>query len=168
VSPAPSEDGKHPAAAPGRRGSENRPGAVAKVALADRLSLRPLAASRIEAFDPVRGEGPFNGQVDDIVDVDVDPPDRPRESSRRWDARLGCVAIPLGPHGRLRVAEIDRADDAPALPPPVGGLIGPEEWLGVDAGDAEPGALDVDPRRDGIVQENDSFSSSATTFDTSR
>ncbi len=47
------------------------------------------------------------------------------------------------------------------------------QGLGVDPGDPEPGALDVDAGRRRLVphpiaQANDSFSSSATTFETSR
>ena len=179
TSMAPALAGRPPA--PGRHaeplGSEDRPRAIAEVGLADRLRLRPLAPRRVEARRCRRRRA------------------RPRRSGRRRhrcrprsarstvasaarrDGRLGRVAIPLGPHGRLGVAEVDRANDAPALPAAIGGLIGPEERLRIDSGQAPPRALDVDPRsrqldrraaRRRIAQENDSFSSSATSFETSR
>jgi hypothetical protein len=179
VSPAPPEDREDLAAAPSRRGREDRAGAVAVVALADWLCFWPLAPARVEPGDAVGRKRPIGREVDHIVEVDLDLPDRPWESPRWRDARFGGVPVPLGPDRRLRVAEVDRADDAPALPSAIGGLIGPEERLRVDACDPEPGAADVDATRrrllprarrlpNSIAQANDSFSSSATTFETSR
>jgi hypothetical protein len=168
MAPAPSEDGEDLAAAPRGRGREDPAGTVAVAGLADRLRLRPLASARIEPLEPMRGEGAVGGEVDDVAEVDLHAPDGAREPSRGRDARLGRVPVPLCPDGRFRVAEVDRADDAAALPPTVGRLVGPEEGLGVDPGDPEPGPLDADARRDVRAQANDSFSSSATTFETSR
>jgi len=156
------------AATASRRGREECPRPVPEGALADRLRHGPLASRRIEALDAVRREGALHGEIDDIVQVDLDPPDRPREPPRRRDACLGGVAIPLGPDRGLGVAQVDRADDAPALPATIGGLIGPDEWLGAGSRDTEPGPLDVDARRRKLAQEKLSFSSSATSFDTSR
>ena len=121
----------------------------------------------------MRGHCAVRGEIHDVLEIDLDPPDRARKAPRGRDAGLGGVAVPLRPDGRLRVAEVDRADDVAALPAAVRRLLGPEERLRANAGDPEPGALDVDPLRrrllpDPAAQENDSFSSSATIFETSR
>ena len=165
---AAAEDREHTAATARRRGREECPRTVPEVTLADRLRHGPLASRGIEALDAVCREGALRGEVDNVVQVDFDPPDRPWEPPRRRDASLGGVAIPLRPDRGLGVAQVDRAHDAPALPATVGGLIGPDEWLGAGSRDTKPGALDVDAWRRKLAQEKLSFSSSATSFDTSR
>ena len=177
--PAAPEDCEHAPAGPRGRGSEDRARPVAVVGVADGLRLGPLAARRVEPLDPVRGEDAVGRQVGDVLEVHLDPPDRPRQPATGRHARLGGVPEPLGPDRRLVVAEIDRAHDRAALPPAIGWLVGPEERVAAGAGDPEPGAPDRDPRRRQLdrrsapprhssAQENESLSSSATSFETSR
>ena len=147
--------------------------------MADRLGLRPLAPRRVEPLDPVRREDTVGRQVGDVLQVHVDPPDRSGKPAAGRNAGLGGVPEPLRPDRGLVVAEVDRAHDGAALPSAVGRLVRPEEGIAARARDPEPGPSNRDPRRRQLdrrgassrhssAQANESLSSSATSFETSR
>ena len=147
---------------------------VAPECLADGLCCWPLPARRQEFVDSESGKNAVVGQVGDLVNVDADPPGVARQPRDWRNADLRVVAIPLGPSGGLSVGEIVATDDCAGLPASVGGIRCPEEGIPAapddpppDPGRRSPLGGDPAPRQAPGPQENESFSSSVTSFETS-
>lgn len=162
-----SEYREHAAARVCRGRRHNRPTTRAPIGLADPLCQRPLAPSRREGFHSMRGEQPFRTEVGDVCQVDFEAPHVPWQTRLRRHAELRGVAVPLRPCSLVAIRQVERANDVATLPTTVGGFVSPKERIGSRPGYAPPGPGDVDDGRDGLDQEKESFSSSATRRDTS-
>jgi hypothetical protein len=139
----------------------------APVGLANLLGKRPLASCRRERLDSVSSEHTFQRQVGDVGQIDLEPPHVARQPQLRRYPQLRRVAVPLRPGCLVAVGEIERSNDVAALPATVGGFLCPNERIGSRSSYAPPGPGDADDGRDGLDQEKESFSSSATRRDTS-
>ena len=135
------------------------------VSLADALGHRPLAPCWVKLGDAVLREGGGRREIGDIGHVNVDSPGVARHSAGRRGSLLRGVAIPLCPRRCLRVAQVETPNDSAGLPSAVCRLGSPHERITAAADDPPPSALDGDSCSGQLDQENESFSSSATSLE---
>lgn len=150
-----------------RRGCQESAPPVGEIRLAHWLGQWPLPARRTKLRDAVPIEYARFREVGDVGDVHGNSPGIARHPTGRRCPLLGRMAVPLGPGRLLSVRQIEATDDGAGLPAAVGGVGRPEERIASASVDPPPDAVDGDPGGGGSVQENESFSSSATSLETS-
>ena len=161
------EDGEDLPALVSSRGREQPTVTGAVVRLPNWLRPWPLATGRPKLIDPVRRKDARSRKIRDVLNVRRDLPRFSRHPIRGRDAQLRSVAVPLGPSGGLSVGQVVGADNRPSLPAAVVGVRRPEERIVARAIDPPPDAADRNPGGGQAAQEKESFSSSATSFETS-
>ena len=117
--------------------------------------------------DAVRCEHARLAEIGDVGHGDRDLPGIARHPAGRRRALLGGVAIPLRPGGGFAVSKIEAAHHGTGLPTTVGWFGRPVEGIAVGPVDPPPDPVDRDSGGGQVAQENESFSSSATSLETS-
>jgi hypothetical protein len=112
--------------------------------LARRLESEPLGARWPRLGKVEQGQLLPGREVSDLIDVDLPSPQFAWHLPVGRDRELGQGPIPLGPSGLLAVSEVERAYGLAALPTPVAGRIGAEEWIGGVRYLTPPHAVDGD------------------------
>jgi len=90
--------------------------------LAYRLECGPLQPRRFERWQTDSREAIVPTEIRNVWQRDLPSPEITGKGLMRRQPGLGEPAIPLGPDGRLAVAEVERFNDSPALPSVVGGV----------------------------------------------
>jgi len=106
-------------------------------------------------------------EIGDVGHGDRDLPGITGHPAGRRRALLGGVPIPLRPGGGFAIGEIEAAHHCTGLPTAVGWVGRPVEGIAAGPIDPPPDPVDRDPGGGQVAQENESFSSSATSLETS-
>lgn len=141
--------------------------AGAPVGLANLLSVGPLSATRRQRLNSVRRQNAVRGQVGDVGQIHLESPQRAWHPALWRHTEFGRVSVPLGPRRLFAVGKVERTDHLSALPPTVRRLRSPSQRICARPAEAPPHARDADRGRDDLDQEKESFSSSATSRETS-